>query len=609
MAAANSREEQLQCSICLNVFSEPVTTPCGHNYCKTCITGYWASSGIARCPLCQKKFRNRPELQVNTEFRDMVERFNSMRMRGEDDDPAKPGEVPCDVCPGPKGKAQKTCMVCLVSYCRPHLEQHQRLTRKHQLMDPVSNLEDRVCTKHNKMFELFCQVDQTCVCFLCLRDNHATHEAVPLERAFRERKARMVDVMSEIEMMENKKSRSIREIKHSAEQNKKESEKEIADVAEAFTALVASLQRSQAELIELIEEKHKEAERQAENRVAQLEQDVAELRRRRLEMKCLLQTEDHLHLLQSCPSLHSPAHTFNPLSHSSPPITPDLSGVSQHGYVRLVKKALAQMEKSLSNEMQMLIHEVRLSDGCEAAAQPDAAERLTADEFIKEGWNPPQDKLMMIQQCHAVDVTMDNYTANSKLEVSEDGKQLRFHDGRLSLHALFGRRFTFLPFVLGKEGFSSGRFYYEVQVSRSKCFVLGVVKESIDREAFSFPIPENGGWLFSKLINGYQEEYRGNFVEPPLNLRQRPQTVGVFVDYEKGEVSFYDVDARTLIYSYTGCTFTETTPALKAFLYSMTGAPLSGRPKLYPIFGMYETGVNREVPNEFLAITPVAPCN
>ncbi|KAM8739670.1 E3 ubiquitin-protein ligase TRIM39-like [Acanthopagrus schlegelii] len=583
MAAANSQEEQLQCSICLNVFSEPVTTPCGHNYCKTCITGYWAGSGMARCPLCQKKFKSRPELQVNTEFRDMVERFNSMRMGAEDTVPAKPGEVPCDVCPGPKGKAQKTCVVCLVSYCQPHLEQHQSLTRKHQLMDPVSNLEDRVCTKHNKMFELFCRVDQTCVCFMCLRDDHATHEAVPLERAFTERKARMIHVMSEIEMMENKKSRSIREVKHSAEQSQKESEKEIADVAEAFTALVASLQKSRAELIELIEEKHKEAERQAENHVAQLEQDLAELRRRRSEMKRLLQTEDHLHLLQSCPSLHSPAHTFK---------------VSRCGYMRLVKKALAQMEKTLSSEMEMLIHEVRLSDGCEAAAHTDAAERLRTDEFIKEGWNPPQDKLMMIQQCHAVDVTMDAYTANSRLEVSEDGKQLRFHDGRLFFHALFGRRFTFLPFVLGKEGFSSGRFYYEVQVSGSKCFVLGVVKEPIDREMFDFPIPENGGWLFIKLINiGYQEEYRGNFVEPPLNLRQRPQTVGVFVDYEKGEVSFYDVDARTLIYSYTGW---------NTFLYSMAGAPLSGRPKLYPVFGMFETGVNREFLNEFLAIAPVA---
>ncbi|KAM8739671.1 E3 ubiquitin-protein ligase TRIM39-like [Acanthopagrus schlegelii] len=606
MAAASTWEEQLHCSICLNVFSEPVTTPCGHNYCKTCITGYWAGSGMAQCPLCQKKFKNRPELQVNTEFRDMVERFNSMRMGAEDTVPAKPGEVPCDVCPGPKGKAQKTCMVCLVSYCWPHLEQHQTLTRKHQLMDPVSNLEDRVCMKHNKMFELFCRVDQTCVCFMCLRDDHATHEAVPLERAFTERKARMIHVMSEIEMMENKKSRSIREVKHSAEQSQKESEKEIADVAEAFTALVASLQKSRAELIELIEEKHKEAERQAENHVAQLEQDLAELRRRRSEMKRLLQTEDHLHLLQSCPSLHSPAHTFNPLSHSSPPLSPELSDVSRRGYVRLVKKALAQMEKTLSSEMEMLIHEVRLSDSCEAAAHTDAAERLRTDEFIKEGWNPPQDKLMMIQQCHAVDVTMDAYTANSRLEVSEDGKQLRFHDGRLSFHALFGRRFTFLPFVLGKEGFSSGRFYYEVQVSGSKCFVLGVVKESIDRETFGFPMPENGGWLFSKLTNRYQEEYRGNFVEPPLNLRQRPQTVGVFVDYDKGEVSFYDVDARTLIYSYTGCAFRETTPALKAFLYSMAGAPLSGRPKLYPVFGMYETGVNREFLNEFLAIAPVA---
>uniref|UniRef100_A0A3B4X6J6 RING-type domain-containing protein n=1 Tax=Seriola lalandi dorsalis TaxID=1841481 RepID=A0A3B4X6J6_SERLL len=197
MASASSLpcEEQSLCSICLDGFTQPVTTPCGHNYCKACITGYWDSSDLIQCPLCKKKFRRRPQLQVNTEFRDMVERFNNMRVRSEDQILAKPGEVPCDICLELKLKAQKTCVVCLASYCQSHLEPHHRVTtfKKHKLIDPVSNLEDRVCKRHGKMFELFCHTDQMCVCFMCLKDNHVMHEAVPLENVFRERKAQLED--------------------------------------------------------------------------------------------------------------------------------------------------------------------------------------------------------------------------------------------------------------------------------------------------------------------------------------------------------------------------------------------------------------------------------
>ncbi|XP_031169480.1 E3 ubiquitin-protein ligase TRIM39-like [Sander lucioperca] len=612
MASASSLlcEEQLLCSICLDAFTEPVSTPCGHNYCKACITGYWASSGQVQCPLCMKKFRKRQQLQVNTEFRDMVEHFNNMRVRGDNDILAKPGEVPCDICLEPKLKAQKTCLVCLASYCQSHLEPHQRVKslKKHQLIDPVSNLEDRVCKMHDKMFELFCREDQMCVCFMCLKDNHATHEAIPLERAFKERKVELGYVMSEIKMMENTKSRRIKEIKSSVEQSKKKLDKEIADIAEVFTALVVSLQRSQADLIKVIQEKQKAAQKEAEDCMTQLEQEVAESRKRRSEMEQLLQTEDHLHLLQSCPSLLFPAHTedlFNPLSYSTSPLTSDLYDISRQSYVGMVKKAAAHMEKKLCNEMEMLIHEVRLSDGCEADEQPDAAEKVMTDEFVKEVWTPLQDKLMMIQQCNAVDVTLDAYTANSKLMVSQDGKQLRFAVGLPSRTALFGRSFVRQPFVLGREGFFSGRFYYEVRVSASKGWLLGVVKESINREILFFPTPEEGGWTFVKIYNPisqvHEEYFANTFSNAPLYLRQRSQTVGVFVDYEKGEVSFYDVEARTLIYSYTGCAFMETPPAQKDILYSMAATYLSSRPKVYPIFGIFENDYDN-----MLVITPVA---
>lgn len=504
MASANSflGEEQLLCSICLDIFSEPVSTPCGHNYCKTCITEYWYTSDRVECPLCKKKFNKRPRLQVNTEFRDMVAHFNKMRVKGESDSLVQPGEVPCDVCIEPKLRAQKTCVVCLASYCQPHLEPHQRVAafKKHQLIDPVSNLEDRVCKKHDKMFDLFCQVDQTCVCYMCLNDDHATHDAVPLEQAYNKRKAELVSKTSELKMVENEMSENIKELKSSLENRKKESQKEIAEIAEVFTGLVVSLQRSQAELVGLILENQREAEKQAEALVAQLEQEVAELVRRRSEMEQLLQTEDHQRVVQSFLS-----HSVDPLD-SLTPLTPpyskqDLSDVSRQSYVGMVQKAVAQMGKTLSNEMEMLIHEVRFSDGCEAAARPDATEKTMTDEFIDEVWSAPEDRLMTIQQCHAVDVTLDPLTAHSKLIVSDNGKELRQPSGWMFWPFKSERRFLYLPYVLAKDGFSSGRFYYEVQVSGSKNFVLGVAKESVNTKITFAPTPDFGAWTLIKTTN------------------------------------------------------------------------------------------------------------
>ncbi|TNN35730.1 Tripartite motif-containing protein 29 [Liparis tanakae] len=94
------------------------------------------------------------------------------------------GEVPCDVCTGTKLKALKSCLVCLASYCETHLEPHLTMSglKRHQLMDPVENLEDRMCLKHDKPLELFCRTDQTCVCMLCSVLDHKMHNVVPLKQ-------------------------------------------------------------------------------------------------------------------------------------------------------------------------------------------------------------------------------------------------------------------------------------------------------------------------------------------------------------------------------------------------------------------------------------------
>lgn len=95
----------------------------------------------------------------------------------------------------------------------------------------------------------------------------------------------------------------------------------------------------------------------------------------------------------------------------------------------------------------------------------------------------------------------------------------------------------------------------QVAVGTKTFWDLGVVKESVNRKGMITSTPENGYWTV-RLRGG--DEYRA--LESPsvlLHLREKPQTVAVFVDYEEGRVSFYNVEAMSHIYSFTGCSFTE----------------------------------------------------
>ncbi|XP_029597740.1 E3 ubiquitin-protein ligase TRIM39-like isoform X1 [Salmo trutta] len=441
MASSSSllSEEQFLCSICLDVFTEPVSIPCGHNFCKACISGYWDTSDLCQCPMCKETFYRRPELRINTFISEMVAQFRkSVQVKATSSPeqcPAQPLDIPCDFCTGMKLKALKSCLVCLTSY------------------------------------------------------DHKTHDTVPLEEEYGERKAQLEKTEAEVQQMIQERLKKVQEIKHSVDLSKREAEREISDSVQVFTDLVRSIERSQAELIEVIEEKPKAAERQAEGIIKELEQEITELQRRSTELEQLSHTEDHLHLLQSCPSLCTPLHTK------------DWSEISVHSdlCVGTVRRAVSQLEETLNKEMEKL----------------------------------PDVKLKRIQQ-YAVDVTLNPDTAHPYLIMSEDGKQVRRGDTEQDLPDK-PVRFSTCPCILGKEGFSSGRFYYEVTVKGKTDWALGGARESINRKGYIKLRPENGYWTrWLRNGDGYEALSESFF---PLSLRE--------------------MESRSHIYSFTGCTFTE----------------------------------------------------
>ncbi|KAM6940233.1 E3 ubiquitin-protein ligase TRIM39-like [Xenentodon cancila] len=517
-AGSNLRsEDQFLCSICLEVFTDPVTTPCGHNFCKTCITHHWDDNVLYKCPMCKEIFHTRPQLNVNTLFREIVSKFRrevqqKSSSSSSEQQAAEPGEVPCDVCTGTKLKALKSCLVCLLSYCDTHLEPHLTAPRlrRHQLVEPVENLDDRICTKHDKPLELFCKNDQTCVCSLCSVLDHKTHELVPLRKEYEGKKAELEKTEAEIQQMIQKRQLKIQEIKESLKISNDAADREKAEGVQVFTDLKESVERSLKKFIKEMEDKQKTTEKQAEDLIKDLEQEISELKKRSSEVEQLSRSEDHLHLLQRFLSLKD-----------APP-TKNWTEVRVHppSYEGTVVRAVDQLEKNLRETMKKLLAEV---------------------------------ELRRIQK-YEVDVTLDPDTAHPKLVLSEDGKQVYCGDLKKNLPEN-PERFSKYFCILGKQRFSSGRFYFEVQVKGKTDWVVGVARESVNRKGNITVSPEDGYWTIC-LRNG--DEYKA-FDDPPVRLclRSPPEKVGVLVDYEEGLVSFYDVNAAALIFSFTDCSFKE----------------------------------------------------
>ncbi|XP_034736151.1 E3 ubiquitin-protein ligase TRIM39-like [Etheostoma cragini] len=456
-AAGNPQsEDQFLCSICLDVFTDPVTTPCGHNFCKTCINKHWDTDVPYQCPNCKEVFNVKPELKINTLISEMAAQFRQSTQQ-------KPKEVPHDVYSGSKRKTWMFFLLCLL-----------------------------------------------CV-FIAWKVSHQKKHVVgPQKEEYEAKKAELWKTEAEIQQMIQKRRLKIQEMKHSVELSDEDADREIAEGVQVFSALKESVERNQAELIETIQEKQRRTKQPAEGFITELEQEISELQKRSTEVEQVLQSEDHLHLLQSFTSLNTV------------PPTKDWTEVNVRppSYEGTVVRAVNQLEETLSEKMKKLLSESQLK---------------------------------RVQQ-HEVDVTLDPNTAHPELILSEDGKQVNHGDVRKNLPNN-PERFDFCFNVLAKQSFSSGRFYFEIQVKGKTSWYLGVARESVNRKGQIALSPQDGYWV----IRLWNENHYQTLANPSvfLTLKSRPQKVGVFVDYDKGLVSFYDVNAAALIYSFTGCSFTE----------------------------------------------------
>nr|XP_043877813.1 E3 ubiquitin-protein ligase TRIM39-like [Solea senegalensis]XP_043877814.1 E3 ubiquitin-protein ligase TRIM39-like [Solea senegalensis] len=500
---------QFQCSVCRDVFSEPVSIPCGHSFCFTCITSHWDNSDVISCPKCQTVFEGCPELCENYFAKEMSEQIRARRQNGIMSLVGK--TIYCDVCVERITKALKSCLVCLTSYCESHLEPHLRVPtlKIHKLIEPVAMLENRMCERHLRLLELYCRNDQRPVCVLCTETDHRGHDTVPVEQESRDKKAQIISIEGDVQQMIHDRRQKVEEIQHSVELSKENTKQDIRESMEIFSALVRCMERSKAELVDVIQRKQTAAEQRAARLIAELELEIAELEKKGSEMEELFHSEDHLHLLQRFPAL-----SFLPSAKACSDII-----VHPHTCLGIVRRTVAETEKQLQS----------------------ALKKLSIQEHEK------------IQQ-YAADVHLDPRTANPWLVLSEDGRQVWDGDVEQSLVDI-PERFDTAPCVLGTQGFTTGRHYWEVDVGNKTAWDLGVAQESVDRKGVVTLSPEDGFWTVCLRKGG---EYRACAGQAELlGVLQKPQVIGVFLDYDDGTVSFFDAEAHSHIFSFTQFNFTE----------------------------------------------------
>ncbi|XP_067405795.1 uncharacterized protein [Emydura macquarii macquarii] len=447
MAAAGelprSFQDEVTCFYCLEYFTDPMMTECGHNFCRACISQCWRESEPNfPCPQCREPAQQR-HLRPNRQLGNVVQ---------------------------------------LVK--RPRLE---------AVPEPERG---RVCERHQEALKLFCEEDQTPICVICRESRaHRAHTVFPIEEATQEYREqiliRLQRLKEEREELQCLKSDWDKESERLLRQTEVERQLVVSEVEQLRQFLAEQERLLLARLGELDEE----IGRRREKNITQLCEEISRLSAliTELEGKC-----------------QQPAHEF-------------LQGV---------RSAMSRGEKATSP------HPVPKS--------PELEKRIR--DFPRE--NNLQGAVTGFLEglaAEIVDVTLDPDTANPWLVLSEDRKRVRCGDTCQDLPDN-PERFDRCSCVLGAEGFPGGRRYWEVQVGDRPDWEVGVCRESVSRKGTVTLTPGNGYWVL-RLWDG---EYAACTAPPTsLPMTVRPSRVGIFLDYEVGEVSFYNVTDRSQLFTFT----------------------------------------------------------
>lgn len=185
----DSSKESLHCPVCQDVFTDPVTLPCGHDFCLSCIQTVWETDDSNEvplfCPECRVLLAPDLTLEINASLQAKVMDKTSTPTAA----PCRKSKIStinCDHCIETPSVAVRTCLTCDASLCQAHALLHQQRSalREHTVVEVTEDPLSLKCREHREELKLFCMEEKTPVCCLCvLVGEHKNHKASQLHEA------------------------------------------------------------------------------------------------------------------------------------------------------------------------------------------------------------------------------------------------------------------------------------------------------------------------------------------------------------------------------------------------------------------------------------------
>ncbi|XP_028269408.1 nuclear factor 7, brain-like [Parambassis ranga] len=355
--------------------------------------------------------------------------------------------------------------------------------------------EEVVCSKHPEETRLFCEDEQRAVCPVCEFSLHQTHKVVPVEQAVRDLKEQLRSGLKSL-------------------QDKRDKYKQVEDTYNEMSQHVKKqLLSTETQIRAEFNKLHQFLKEEEESRLAALREEE-EQKRKTLsrEMKRIQQQMSSL--------------------------SDSISAVEEELQKQQVSFLSSYKDTQSRARAQSSLSDPQLVSG----ALIDVAKHLGNLSF--RVWEKMKDKV------HFSPVILDPNTAHRKLRLSDDLTSVRYGDTEQKLPKNPQRNTNYTT-VLGSEGFSSEKHSWEVEVGDHPCWIVGLAKESVDRKGERYSSPEYGIWCLCHRSGKYNDG-----VGKTVTVQKSLQRIRVQLDYDRGEVSFYNSEDMTHICNYRD-TFTE----------------------------------------------------
>uniref|UniRef100_UPI00398E7FA5 zinc-binding protein A33-like n=1 Tax=Pristiophorus japonicus TaxID=55135 RepID=UPI00398E7FA5 len=352
------------------------------------------------------------------------------------------------------------------------------------------------CEEHQDDLKLFCETDRKLICYTCRDAEHREHRFMPIKEAVGIYKDRLKSSLDSLTRNKSAVLETARQQKQKIFKIKEQSSSLQTHITSEFTKMHQILTEKEQRLIRDLGEQEERILETMEENLRQIQENLNSIQEKLVKLQKQMEQKDGLIFLKE--------------------ESRQKRRIRDDGYRLTLADAALSMEKF---------------DG----------------PLLFTVWREMMDTI------NRVSVTLDVETANPYLEVSEDLKSVRLTRTRRKFPDT-EKRFTVWPCVLGLEGFTSGRHYWEVEVAGNRGWRLGVATESVGRKGRVRLSPENGLWSIERV----EDRFNVNSSPPsPLPAGQIPGKVGVYLSYESGTVSFYSADTKSHLHTFTGNKFTE----------------------------------------------------